>query len=205
MKSKIFAASLAVSLIVLCSAITSTALAAQQDESPWMMFIRVARLTTANDSSGLDIDVESKTIPDISFRYAFTKNIAAELLLTTPQKHEVSLAGVGNIGSFKHLPPTLFAQYHFMPDSDFRPYVGAGINYTIISDVKLLGGAAKLDNSSWGPAMQIGFDYKVGANSYVSVDLKKIYIESDVKVGGAKVASVKVDPVLFGIGYGFKF
>jgi outer membrane protein len=201
MKSKIVVAS----LFFIVSATTSTTFAAQQDESQWMMIVRAVRLSPANDSSGLDIDVESKTIPDISFRYAFTKNVAAELLLTVPQKHDVSLAGVGNIGSFKHLPPTLFAQYHFTPDSNFRPYVGAGINYTIISDDQLLGGAAKLDNSSWGPAMQIGFDYKVGANSYVSVDLKKIYIESDVKVGGAKVATVKVDPVLFGIGYGFKF
>ena len=202
MKSKVIVASLL--------AIASTSvLAVEQDGSPWMMFVRAVEMSPANQSSGAvgagnAIHVESKVIPDISFRYSFTPNVAAELLLTVPQQHTVKLNGV-DIGSFKHLPPTLFAQYHFMPDSNFNPYVGAGINYTLIMDDHLLGGAAKLDNSSWGAAAQIGFDYKVATNSYLSVDLKKIYIGSDVKVGGATVAKVKVDPVLFGIGYGFKF
>lgn len=202
MKLKLIAAS----LLALGS---TAALAETSAESPWMMYIRAVHLSPADESSGPvgagnAIHVESKTIPDISFRYSFTKNIAAELLLTVPQKHTVTLNGA-DVGTFKHLPPTLFAQYHFTPDSDFRPYVGAGINYTLITDDHLVNDTAKLDDDSVGAAMQIGFDYKVGANSYISVDLKKIHIESDLKIGGAKVATVKVNPVLFGIGYGFRF
>ena len=37
----------------------------------------------------------------------------------------------------KHLPPTLTVQYHFQLDAKFRPYVGAGVNYTRISSVDL--------------------------------------------------------------------
>lgn len=202
MKVKLIAAS----LLALGS---TAALADQTAESPWMMIIRAAELSPANKSTdptgtlGTNaIHVESKLIPDISFRYLFTKNIAAELLLTTPQQHTVKLNGA-DIGSFKHLPPTLFAQYRFMSDSNLQPYIGAGINYTMISDVHL--GAVKLDDSSWGPAAQIGFDYKLNNNGYLSVDLKKIYIESDAKVGGVKVSTIKVNPTLFGIGYGFRF
>ena len=59
--------------------------------------------------------VSSKTIPEIDISYFFTPNIAAELILTYPQKHDVTLDG-NNIGTFKHLPPTLSLQYHFMPE-----------------------------------------------------------------------------------------
>ena len=207
MKMKLIAASLL--------ALASTASFADQSaESPWMLFLRAAELSPANKSTdtigalgGNDkIHVESKVIPDISIRYSFTNNIATELLLTVPQQHTVKVNGT-DIGSFKHLPPTLFAQYHFMPDSVFQPYVGAGVNYTAISDVHLSAGGTPvtLDHSSVGGALQIGFDYKVANNGYVSVDLKKIYISTDAKLGGTKISEVKVDPVLFAIGYGFHF
>ena len=199
MKLKLIAAS------ILALASTAT-FAAPDAGSPWTVFIRAAHLSLANDTNTAlnGLEVENKTIPDISIRYSFSKNWAAELLLTVPQKHNVSLNGV-DIGSFKHLPPTLFGQYHFDTESNFKPYIGAGINYTRISSVKLLGGAGDLDNSSVGAAAQIGCDYKLSNNGYISVDLKKIYISSDVKVAGAKVGSIDLDPTVFAVGYGFSF
>lgn len=184
-------------------AASSVALAA--DESPWMMRIRAVDIRPDNPTmnlGGADVDVEDKVIPEVDFSYFFTPNIAAELVLTYPQKHDVKVAGT-KIGSFKHLPPTLTAQYHFTPQSDFRPYVGAGVNYTRISNVEL--GGAELDKNSIGGALQIGFDYKVGANSYINVDVKKVYISTDISAAGTKLGEVKVDPLLIGIGYGFKF
>ena len=44
------------------------------------------------------------------------------------------------IGSFKHLPPTLTAQYHFTNLNGFKPYLGAGVNYTRFSSVNLPAG-----------------------------------------------------------------
>lgn len=41
-----------------------------------------------------------------------------------------------DVGTFKHLPPTLLAQHHF-PLNGFKPYVGAGVNYTRFSSVDL--------------------------------------------------------------------
>lgn len=194
-------------LLIALPLIAAGSVALAAEEGPWMMRIRAVDIRPNNPTlnvGGADVDVENKIIPEVDFSYFFTPNIAAELVLTYPQKHDVTLAGT-NIGSFKHLPPTLTAQYHFTPESNFRPYVGAGINYTRISNVDLLGGAASLDKNSWGGALQAGFDYKVGTNSYINVDLKKVYISSDLSVGGTKVGTVKVDPVLIGVGYGFKF
>ncbi len=192
---------IAASLLALSS---TAALAAEPAPGPWSLILRAAHLDMDNDTDIATLEAENKTIPDISIRYALPNNFAAELLLTVPQKHDVKLGGA-KIGSFKHLPPTLFGQYHFDTQSNFKPYVGLGINYTSISDVKLLGGAADLEDDSWGAAAQIGFDYKVSQNGFISVDLKKIYIDSDVKVGGTKIGSIDLDPTVFAIGYGFRF
>jgi outer membrane protein len=74
---------------------------------------------------------------DVDFEYFFTPNWSSELLLTYPQSQSVTvresaLGGPTNIGSFKHLPPTLTLKYNFNPDGNFRPYVGVGVNLTLM-------------------------------------------------------------------------
>jgi len=191
---------------------SNTALAQSQDDSgPWLVRARAVYLDTANKSSPVGgvgasdrIDVESKTIPEIDFSYYFTPNWATELILTYPQKHHVTLDGA-DIGTFKHLPPTLTLQYHFLPSARFDPYLGAGINYTRISSVNLLGGAGGLEKDSWGAAVQAGLDIKLDKNWSLNIDIKKVQIQSDVDIGGADVSKVKIDPVLFGLGVGYRF
>ena len=114
------------------------------------------------------------------------------------------------IGTFKHLPPTLTVQYHFLPDGMVRPYVGAGVNYTRISSVALnVPGVGDLDleSSSLGGALQVGVDVKVADNLFVNLDVKKVWISSDVmlKSTGAKVSSVTLDPIAFSVGIGYRF
>lgn len=180
-------------------------------ESNWTVRARAVHIDPANESAPLAgsgaadrIHVASKTIPEVDISYFFTPHLAAELILTYPQKHDVTLDGA-RIGSFRHLPPTLTAQYHFAPQSTVNPYVGAGLNYTRISRVKLLDGAADLENDSWGLALQAGVDIRLDARWSLNLDVKKVNLRSDVMVGGAKASSVKVDPVLFGVGFGYRF
>ncbi|MBO9538386.1 OmpW family outer membrane protein [Herbaspirillum sp.] len=185
---------------------------AQEAQSPWLVRVRAVNISPENKSDPVagvttqsdQLTVSSKTIPELDISYFFTPNIAAELILTYPQKHDVRLSGQ-NIGSFKQLPPTLLLQYHFTPESRFSPYVGAGINYTRISNTNVLGGAAELDNHSFGGALQAGLDIKIDKHWLVNFDLKKVQIRSDVKIGGAKVSSVRIDPWLFGVGIGYRF
>ena len=191
----------------------NSAMAQSQDDpsGPWLVRARAVYLDPADKSSPVGgvgasdrIGVESKTIPEIDFSYFFTPNWAAELILTYPQKHDVSLDG-SKIGSFKHLPPTLTVQYHFLPGATFDPYLGAGINYTRISSVNLLNGAGGLEKDSWGGAIQAGVDVKLDKNWSFNIDIKKVQIRSDVYISGADVSEVKVDPILFGIGVGYRF
>jgi hypothetical protein len=72
------------------------------------------------------------------------------------------------------LPPTLTLQYHFSPESaSFRPYVGAGVNYTRFYDINLLAGAATVDKSSWGGALQLGADIPLNKTFFLNIDSEK--------------------------------
>lgn len=193
-------------------ALTSGAAMAQNypQDGKWMVRARAVHLDSANkDSTPLDLSVNNKMIPELDISYFFTPNFAAELILTYPQKHDVR-AGGAKIGSLKHLPPTLLAQYHFTQLGAFKPYVGAGINYTRFSSVKFdpavdaaLNPSVK--KNSFGPALQIGFDYALDKNWSINFDVKKVYIKTDVRSFGTKVGTFKVDPVLVGVGLGYRF
>jgi outer membrane protein len=150
------------------------------------------------------ISVSTKTIAEVDISYFLSPQWSAELVLTYPQKHDVRLDGAV-IGSFKHLPPTLLAQYHFLSGEQFSPYVGAGINYTNLSKVNLLGGKGGLEHSSVGLAVQAGIDFAIDKHWSMNLDVKKVQIRSDVTLSGAKISNVKVDPVLFGVGIGYRF
>jgi len=125
-------------------------------------------------------------------------------VLTYPQKHTVKAGGT-EIGTLKHLPPTLSLQYHFTDMGAFKPYVGAGLNYTRFSSVDLLGGAADIDRNSFGLAVGAGFDYEIQKNIYFNVDVKKVQIKTTVSAGGSDIGDFKVDPLLIGVGIGFRF
>ena len=189
---------------VLC-ALTSGAAFAQQAESPWLVRVRAVHLDSANkDSTGLGLSVNNKTIPEVDISYFFNKNVAAELILTVPQKHDLSSSVLGGrIGSLKHLPPSLLLQYHFDAPG-FKPYVGAGVNYTRFSSVNLPAGV-DIDRNSWGGALQVGVDIPLSKNLSLNFDVKKVYIKTDVFAGGAKAGTFKVDPVLVGVGLGWRF
>ena len=197
-------------------ALASAPVAAQQPaEGKFMVRLRALSLTPADKSDAIPslsvaadaITVSKKIFPEVDVSYFFTKNVAAELVLTYPQQHDVELSGA-KIGTFKHLPPSLLVQYHFIPDGVFRPYVGAGANLTLISNVDINVanvGALDLESSSVGVVGQLGADIKVGSKHFLNIDLKKVTIGSDVTKGGTKVSAVKVDPLLLSVGFGIRF
>lgn len=187
------------------AAFSSGAALAQEAQSPWLLRARAVNIDTANkDSTGLNLSLSNKTIPEVDVSYFFTPNIAAELILTYPQKHNLYSNGT-QIGTLKHLPPTLTAQYHFTDLGAFKPYVGAGINYTRFSSVNLSVPNVGIESSSWGPALQVGMDYALDKNWSLNMDLKKVYMKTDVYSAGNKIGTFKVDPVLFGLGVGYRF
>ncbi|HVR53888.1 MAG TPA: OmpW family outer membrane protein [Pseudorhodoferax sp.] len=172
---------------------------------PWQVRVRAVHLNSDNgDSTGLALSINNKTIPEVDISYFFTPNIAAELVLTIPQKHDLRAGGT-TIGTLRHLPPTLTAQYHFNPTGSWRPYVGAGVNYTRFSSVHLPAGV-DIRRNSFGAALQAGVDIPLPyKNLVLNFDIKKVWLGTDVKLAGSKIGQFDVDPVLFGVGLGWRF
>lgn len=170
----------------------------------WMMRVRaldiVPDVKTSPTVAGLDVSDE--WTPEVDFTYFVTPNIGMELILAT-QRHEVSLNGA-SLGKLNHLPPTLMVQYHFNPTPTIKPYIGAGLNYTTFYNVDLAPGLT-VDKHSFGGALQAGVDIAVTQNGYINLDVKKIWIETEVKNGGAKLTDLGINPIVWGIGYGFRF
>lgn len=198
--SRLIAAALAVAALA--------PVAAQAAEGPFQVRVRAVNVDPANkdDVSITDVSLNSKVIPEVDFTYFVTPNIAAELILTYPQKHDVSSsAHGGKIGTLRHLPPTLTAQYHFLPTGQIRPYVGAGVNYTNITTVTLPGGL-NVDRGSFGLAFQAGVDIQVAPKVFVNIDVKKVNIQTNLRASdGTDLGKIKVDPTLVGVGVGYRF
>lgn len=190
------------SVLVVIGLAGGMANAAQGD---WLGRARIININPDASSSALNLDVDTQTTLELDFSYFLSNNLALELILAT-KKHEVTAGGVP-VGTVKHLPPTLTLQYHFSPDAAFRPYVGAGLNYTRFYDVNLGGGTLTVDNSSWGGALQAGFDIPLNKTFFLNVDVKKIWMDTDVRVvaTGATAANLKINPLIIGVGVGMKF
>jgi len=189
-------------LAILC-AMTSGAAYAQQQDGQWLVRARAVHIDSSNGGAAgaAGVSINDKWIPEVDVSYFFTPNFAAELILTYPQKHDVRLGGA-KIGTVKHLPPTLLGQYHFTGMGAFKPYVGAGINYTCFSSAHIAGGTLSVKKNSWGPALQVVFDYALDKNWSINFDVKKVYIDTTVSGG---VGKFKIDPVLVGVGVGYRF
>jgi outer membrane protein len=189
--------------LLLAGSVTG-AMAQGLGESPWQIRLRSVHLDSVNkDTTPLGLSIDNKTFAEIDFTYFFSKNLAAELALTTHQKQRVYANGT-DIGSFKHLPPTLLMQYHFTDFEGFKPYVGGGVAYTRFSGVSLPPGVT-LDSHSWGTAFQVGVDFPIDKNWSINLDVKKTYIRTDVYADGNSLGRLRVDPLLYGVGIGYRY
>ena len=166
----------------------------------------------ATTSIGGNVGINNDIVPELDFTYFVTDNIGVELILATTKHHvtavNTALGASASLGTVMLLPPTLTLQYHFVPKSDFSPYVGAGINYTFYYSENAPGGTiADIDyNDGFGFLLQAGFDYKINDTWSFNVDVKRVWLNTDVKInGGAVTADVDIDPWIFGVGFGYTF
>ena len=181
-----------------------------------------------------EVGVDSNTQLGITATYMLNDNFGVGILGATPFKHDISaagsIAGAGKLGSTKHLPPTITAQYYPLgANQQINPYVGIGLNYTNFFeedttptltgavDAALGGGvidATELElDDSFGIAAELGVDVQItdqlGVNAamwWADIDTTAdIHAISDgQRVGTAKV-DVEIDPMVYMIGLSYKF
>ncbi|MEM9301564.1 MAG: OmpW family outer membrane protein [Pseudomonadota bacterium] len=146
---------------------------------------------------------------NLNATYLMTDNWAIDILAAIPFNHEIDLAEGGqNVGETDQLPPTVSLQYRFAPQARFQPYVGLGVNYTTFFSEKTTGPLEGVDLSlgdSWGLAAQIGFDYTLNDNWFTSVDLRWMDIDTEAKLDGVSIGDVEIDPLVYGVSFGYRF
>lgn len=161
---------------------------------------------------GGDASIDTAVMPELDITYFFTDNIAAELILAVSPHNPVAVGtSLGDVplGDVTLLPPTLTLQYHPIPDNKVSPYAGVGVNYTVFFDTDVpTGGAVTSINydDSFGFAIQGGVDIKLDDNWLLNLDVKKLWLNTDVSInGGAITADVDINPWIFGFGVGYRF
>ena len=165
---------------------------------------------TATSLGNLKMDIGSNARPTITAEYFLKDNLGVEILAALPFQHDINVVGVGKVASTKHLPPTVSLQYHF-GQGKVRPFVGLGLNYTTFFSTKTEGAinGTNLDlSNSWGLAGHVGVDFQVSEKGAIRIDYRKIDIDTDVKLNGAKLGTkntVNIDPSAYGIAYVMSF
>lgn len=156
----------------------------------------------------LKVDVDNDIKPTITGEYFIADNLGIEILAALPFKHDINIAGLGKVGSTKHLPPVVSLQYHFNSKGKVSPFLGAGINYTTFFSEKtggaLAGSTLKMEDS-WGLAAHAGLDFAINDKGSLRVDVRWMDIDSKVKLNGEKIGTVNIDPLAYGVSYVFKF
>ncbi len=218
-------------LIVAMTAVASLAPIAAQAQSssdnPWMVRVRAVYVDWQNGQSNgsstaagvqtNNINAKNQWLPEFDVSYFFTKNIAAELVLTWPQQVNIT-AGPGNtnIGKVTALPPSLLAQYHFTDLGAFKPYVGAGPSVFKVFGEKPGGSVTPLGVTKVKMSNEVGFALQAGVDiplndkgMGLSIEAKKyfMYTTAHFFAGNAEVLTTKhsLDPWVLSAGLAFRF
>ena len=189
-----------IALITLMGLSASAAMAGQ-----WQVKVGGSAVAPTQDTKiangTLTVEADSELAFTPSVEYFFNDNISAELLLATPISHDILINGAEAV-KIKHLPPTLTAKYNFKNSTGFTPYIGVGATAFIAWDEE----AVKSIKEDFGYAAQIGFNFQPAdaKNWGVFVDVR--YADLNPKVETVvENFKLDIDPVIYTLGYSYKF
>jgi outer membrane protein len=154
----------------------------------------------------IDVEISDEYVPSLQIEYFFNDNVSAELLCCVAT-HDVETTSGLDLGEVTHFPPTVTLKYRWTNFGQFEPYVGAGVNYTAFIDEEPPAGLSIDYDDSFGAALQAGFDYRIDEHWGVNVDVRRIWINTDVTISGAVNATdeVDIDPWVVSTAIAYRF
>ena len=208
-------------------AVSAFAAPAYAEAGDTFVRVRAIMVSPTENSGGIlptfpteKVAVNDSIMPEVDITHMVTDNIGLELIAATT-KHNASgtsgtTGGIGKLASTWVLPPTLTVQYHFAPNAKVRPYVGAGVNYTIFysekpsAGLEAAVGQTNVDlKDSFGWAAQAGVDIDLNEKMFLNFDVKYIDIDTTARLAttaiGTQRVKISLDPLVFGVGVGFRF
>jgi outer membrane protein W/outer membrane protein OmpA-like peptidoglycan-associated protein len=185
------------------------------DPGKWLVRVGLSQINPDNENlqiPGAFVVVDSDITPTATVEYMITPHIGTELLVAWPATHGIDLKGFApntdsRVGNVDVMPPTLSLNWHFNPNGVWRPYVGAGINYTLFSGEETRGALSGLDLSvddSIGAAGQVGID--IGQRNWIfNANVRYIDMSTDVELNGSKLGTLDLNPMVYGLHVGYRF
>ena len=148
-------------------------------------------------------------------------HLGIELFITSPIQHtlkfEDGLIDGHKLGTVDLFSAVLTAQYYFNePGDSFRPYIGAGINYSVFHKPEISSERTELDKLSirdtWGLTEQIGLDYYLSPNWLINASLTYEDVDTEVQfyipintVSPKREIKTDFNPWLFRVNLGYFF
>lgn len=216
-----------IAIIALGAAALAAGAPLKAEAGDWILRARAIAVVPQDSSGGIQptfpnegVSVKTAYAPEVDVTYMVTNNIGLELIAATTKHSAFGKTGTtGSIGKLVDtwvLPPTLTLQYHFMPDAKFRPYVGAGINYTIFYNTRAAGSleaaVGKTDvsmSNSFGWALQAGADIPLNEKIFLNFDVKYIDMDTTARLNttaiGQQRVNIDINPLVIGFGVGMCF
>jgi len=195
------------------------------DPGKWLFRVGISQINP--DSYNLDLGpntavvVDSDLSPTATVEYMITPHIGTELLVAWPFTHGLDLdtgsRPLDRVGQVDVMPPTLSLNWHFNPNGMWRPYIGAGINYTMFSGEEtrgpIAGTSLELDDS-FGAAGQVGID--IGEREwFLNLNVRYIDMGADAELRGVDdgeggttnldLGTVDINPMIYGVHVGYRF
>lgn len=217
-------------LTLLGLALLSAGAAQAQSAGSWTLRAGATQIRPQVDSGDLSapsevhtqVDVRSATSLSGGINYALTDNLTLDVPVALPFKHDIvgagAIAGVGKIGEVKALPVTLLAQWRFLgAQAPLRPYVGVGPTYARFFKERgnatltaITGGSPSNPTtlsveSRWGASFQLGGTWAVDNRWSVDLHAVKTLLKTKTTLSTGQSIDLKLDPVTFSAGVGYRF
>ncbi|MEC8086774.1 MAG: OmpW family outer membrane protein [Pseudomonadota bacterium] len=202
-------------LLLACILLWCSPAAIAQTAGDTIIRLRALAIDTNTDGTSAEMGGKVKTgndlIPELDITYFFTDQFSVETMLGVA-KYNVQLddSALGNmdIGTVKKLPTALAFQFHPAMSGKVRPYVGAGVSYTMFFDERVGRSITDVEYRD-----ELGFIFQAGLNYYldnrfsINLDVKKYIIETDMKMNNRTInaRNVSIDPLMVGVGIGINF
>jgi len=196
-----------VAALAACAALALTAPAQAGVFDGFQVKVGVSGVLPDESGDPIDVDISDELVPSLQIEYFFNEHISAELLCCIATHDVTAASGAVDLGEVTHFPPTVTLKYRWTNFGPFEPYVGAGVNFTAFIDSEPPTGRHVDYESSVGPALQVGVDYRFDEHWGLNFDVRRIWISTDVAISGDINATdeVEIDPWVVSTSIAYRF
>jgi outer membrane protein len=196
----------------------------------WMFSGGVTRIAPNTSSgtlsppapAGTTVDVGADTEPTLSVARMITDNWSVEVPIGFGFKHKITgtgaIQGVGQIGTVKALPISVFAQYRFLEASaKVRPYAMLGVTYAHfygeagsatlngLNPLNPPGGTGLSVDSKFSLTPGLGVTAMISDKWFVDLQYARSFLKTTTHLSTGQSIETKLNPDVVKLGVGMLF